>query len=189
MFSIAVAPYFIPQTVFKCFNFSSSLQIHVLFLNRHSDSYEVQLHYIFDLNFYDHQWWVFFHITGGHLYVFYGKIYIQVLFLSLKIRFLGSCSCGSAEMNLGLVSMRMQVGLSKSRNQPLLGYWRGRLHKTTMNLAAGRKKAGQQRFEGGTGLWSVKEEAWLVSEPKASASARLIQQVAAAPQECAKQRK
>ena len=110
MFSIAVAPYFIPQTVFKCFNFSSSLQIHVLFLNRHSDSYEVQLHYIFDLNFYDHQWWVFFHITGGHLYVFYGKIYIQVLFLSLKIRFLGSCSCGSAEMNLGLVSMRMQVG-------------------------------------------------------------------------------
>ena len=50
------------------------------FDDSHSDRYEVISHCGFDLHFLDDQWcWVYFHVSVGHLYVFFGKMSIQVL--------------------------------------------------------------------------------------------------------------
>ena len=67
---------------YASFPFSASSQTFViccLFDNSHSDRCEVICHCGFVLRFPDNLWyWGFFHLPFCHLYVFFGKMFIQV---------------------------------------------------------------------------------------------------------------
>ena len=67
-------------------SFTSSPMLVILsFHERHSNQCEVIAHCGFDLHFPDDLWcWPFFHVPGGPLYVFLGKMSIQVLCPFLK---------------------------------------------------------------------------------------------------------
>ena len=81
-FTVAV-PVTLPPTVHKNSVFSPSLPIFViscLFDNGHSDRCEELSSCGFDLHFPDDQWcWASFHVSDGHLYVFSGKMSVQIL--------------------------------------------------------------------------------------------------------------
>ena len=70
------------------FLISPPILVSCLFEDSHSDSYEVVSHVGFDLHLPDDQWcWASFHMTVGHLYVFFRKMSIHVL-CQFLIRFL-----------------------------------------------------------------------------------------------------
>ena len=77
LFSIEAAPTFIPSRV----SFSlHPLQHLFLVKNSHSNRYEVVSHCDFDLHLPYSWWcWAFFHMSIAHLYVFLGKVSVQVL--------------------------------------------------------------------------------------------------------------
>ena len=80
-----------PPTMHKCSLFSTSLSVLVssyLFNNSHSNRCKVISLCGFDLHFPDDQWcWASFHVSIGHLYVFFGKMFIQVLCQFSKLIF------------------------------------------------------------------------------------------------------
>ena len=56
-----------------------TLVTYYLFYTSHSNWYEVITHLGFDLHFpNDYWWWISFHVSVGHLSVFFGKMPIQV---------------------------------------------------------------------------------------------------------------
>ena len=72
----------VPPTVYEAFLSSTSwptFVICVLFVDSHSDSCEMISHCGFDLHFPDdYRCWASFHVPVGQLYVFFGKMSIQV---------------------------------------------------------------------------------------------------------------
>ena len=80
--------------VFFSFKSSPTLVISCLSDNSCSNRCEVVPHSGFDLHFPDDKWcWVSFHVPVGHLYVFYGKMPIQILcpFLNWFFFWQGGC--------------------------------------------------------------------------------------------------
>ena len=91
-FSILAAPIYIPTNSIRGFPFH-----HILTNTRdlwsywwyHSDRCKVVSHFGFDLHIPDdYQCWTLYHLLVGHLSVFFGKIFIQVL-SSFYIGFFG----------------------------------------------------------------------------------------------------
>ena len=71
----------------------------------HSDTFKVSTHWGFNLLFSDDYWcWVYFHVLISHLYVFFGKIYLQVfcLIFNQLVHLMANCiSClYMADVNL-----------------------------------------------------------------------------------------
>jgi len=83
LFPTVAAPIYVPPTMHKCTLCSTSSSVLVssyLFNNSHSNRCKVISLCGFDLHFPDKQWcWASFHVSIGHLYVFFGKMFIQVL--------------------------------------------------------------------------------------------------------------
>ena len=82
LFSIIATPIYIPiNSAWGFPSFTSSPMLVILsFDERHSNQCEVIAHCGFDLHFPDDLWcWPSFHVPVGHLYVFFGKMSIQVL--------------------------------------------------------------------------------------------------------------
>ena len=79
---MVAAPIYLSPTVHKGSLFSTSLTtlvISCLFDNSHSNRCEVITYCGFDLHFRDDKWCcASFHVSVGHLYVFFGKMFIQV---------------------------------------------------------------------------------------------------------------
>ena len=66
-------------------HFQPTLFICCLFDDNYCDWCEVILHFDFDMHLSNHQWcWVPFHVPIDHLYVFFGKMSIQILWLFLN---------------------------------------------------------------------------------------------------------
>ena len=70
LFSVGAMPVYIPTTSLP------TLAVSCLFDNSHSDRFEVISHCGFDLYFPDDL--AYFHVSVGHLYVFLGKMSIQI---------------------------------------------------------------------------------------------------------------
>ena len=65
--------------------FLPTLVISCLLDNTHSNRWEVIAHCGFDLHFPDDYWcWASFYVPVGHLYIFFGKMAVQVLCLLLN---------------------------------------------------------------------------------------------------------
>ena len=83
LFPIMAAPIYTPTDVVRSPLFSTSLPTFViggLFDDNHSHKCKVISHFGFDLYFSHDSWsWAAFHVLVGQLYVFVGKISIQVL--------------------------------------------------------------------------------------------------------------
>ena len=102
MFSIVIVPIFISTNSVKGFLFSASLPTFVIWKKKkqnicylryvwrwHSDRCEVLSHCCFNVFFSDDSWfWTSLHVCVGHLYVFCGKMSVQV-FGPLIIGFFG----------------------------------------------------------------------------------------------------
>ena len=66
--------------------FSPTLVISCLFDNSYSNRCEVISHRGFNLHFSDDEWcWASFHVPVGHLYVFFGKMSIHILYFFNQI--------------------------------------------------------------------------------------------------------
>ena len=96
LFSTVVSPIYIPSYSVQGSLFFTSLQ-HLLFVvffdYSHSDNCEVIPLCGFDLHFSDDQWyWATFHVPVGPLYVFSGKMSIQILcpFFNRVVWFFGT---------------------------------------------------------------------------------------------------
>ena len=83
LFSTVAAPVYIPINSVQGFPFLHILaNIHVscLFYNSHSNRCEVISHCGLGLHFHDDKWcWAPFRVLVGHLYIFFGKMSIQLL--------------------------------------------------------------------------------------------------------------
>ena len=83
LFSAAAIPIYFPSNVAEPFPFLhilAELVISCLFDNSHSERWELIFHCGLGLHFPDDWWcWASFHVSIGHLYVFFGKMSIQVL--------------------------------------------------------------------------------------------------------------
>ena len=84
LFSIVAGPVYIPTNsaqVLLFFTFSPTLVICCLFDNSHSNRCEMISHCGFDLHFPD-DWrcWTPFHVSVVYLYVFFGRMSIQILY-------------------------------------------------------------------------------------------------------------
>ena len=81
MFYIVVVPIYITTNCVEGYNFIPTLSAICYWLvnDGHSDRCEVVPHSSFDLLFSNNQWcWVFFHMPVCRLYIFFGKMSIQV---------------------------------------------------------------------------------------------------------------
>ena len=95
LFSTVATPIYIPINSDRgsfFFISSSVLAGSCVFYFSHSDRCETISHCSLDLHFFDDEWcWASFHVSVGHLYVFFGQMSVHVvcLFLNWIIWFLG----------------------------------------------------------------------------------------------------
>ena len=85
LFSIMTVPIYTPANCVQGFSFLcilAKLVICCLFYKTHPNRYEVVLHHGFDLHFSPDSWcWAATHESAVHLYVFFGKMSIQIFCL------------------------------------------------------------------------------------------------------------